>query len=227
MKKSKIWPLFLVFVLLLAGFAIWDFVKHRRVQEYVFTSPEIPGASLAKVETVQAAAFHRLRETLTRRMTAGDVRISVTWNTPEFFRALAAAEGEQDIKRHETLYHAYAERFNVHGSLVFTVVMNSDSVDLRAHAVRDKSLLRNDKAISVAPWQWSEARGSSSRHLEGVLSFPQRTEAGSPLMGHRIGEHLPGESPAVWIELVLNGLPSGEEAVFRWDLPSAAQETGS
>jgi hypothetical protein len=87
--------------------------------------------------------------------------------------------------------------------------------------VKEKSLLRNDKEISITPWRWSEARGSSSRHLEGVLSFPQMTAVGEHLIGHLIGEHLPGEKPPIVLELVLNKLPGGPEAVFHWDLPQS------
>ena len=43
--------------------------------------------------------------------------------------------------------------------------------------------------------------------------------AGEHLIGHRVGEHMPGEKPPVWLELVLKGLPGGQEAVFRWELP--------
>lgn len=214
----KIWPFVVIGVILLAGFMIWDYAKHRQVEKYVAVTPDIPGAEVPKGPAPELAAFHQMRESLTRKAAAGDIRISVVWDTPRFFKALAVAEGAQDIKRHDALYHAYAERFNLYSDLVFTVTMESGSVDLRTYNVKEKSLLRNDKEISITPWQWSEARGSTSRHLEGVLSFQQMTKADEHLIGHLIGEHLPGEPPPVWLELVLEGLPGGGEAVFRWDL---------
>lgn len=42
--------------------------------------------------------------------------------------------------------------------------------------------------------------------------------AGEHLVGHLVGEHLPGEKPPTWLELVLSGLPNGQEAGFRWEL---------
>ncbi|MBI3596433.1 MAG: hypothetical protein HY203_04690 [Nitrospirae bacterium] len=218
-RKAKIWPYVVVGLILLAGFIVWDFVKHREVEEFVSRSPDIPGAEVPEDSTAGVAAFHRVKDTFTRKATAGDVRITVTWNTPEFFRTLAVAEGARGMKRPDALYHEYAKRFNVHDNLGFTVIMDSTSVDLRMYDVKEKSLLRNDKEISIPPWQWSEGRGASSRHLEGVLFFPQMTEAGEHLIGHLIGEHLPGEKPPTWLELTLKGLPGEKEAVFRWDLP--------
>ena len=227
MMRQRIWPLVAIGLLLLAGFIIWDFAAHRRVEEFVAISPDIPGAVIPGGSAAELGTFRQVRDTLSRKAMQGDLRITVIWDTPEFFRTLAAAEGAPDIKRHEALYHAYAERFNFHRDLIFTLILDSEVTDLRTIDIRVKSLLRNDKGTSVGPWQWSEARGASSRHLEGVLFFSQRTEAGSPLMGHRIGEHLPGESPPIWLELVLKGLPGGQEAVFRWELPAAVQRTGS
>ncbi len=39
------------------------------------------------------------------------------------------------------------------------------------------------------------------------------------MIGHLVGEHLPGEPPPAWLELTLKGLLDGKEAVLRWDLP--------
>lgn len=59
-------------------------------------------------------------------------------------------------------------RFSAYDNLVFTVFMDSTSVNLRMYNVKEKSLLRNDKEISIPLWQWSETRGASPRHREGV-----------------------------------------------------------
>jgi hypothetical protein len=217
----RIWPFVVIGLILVAGFIVWDFVKHRQVEEYVGRTADIPGAGIPDASTAELAAFHRVKDTFTRKATAGDVRMTVTWNTPEFFRSLAVAEGAGGMKRPDALYHEYEKRFNAYDNLVFTVTMDSTSVDLRAYDVKEKSLLRNDKEISIAPREWSEARGASSRHLEGVLSFPQMTEAGEHLIGHLIGEHLPGEKPPTWLELTLKGFPDQKEAVFRWELPQS------
>lgn len=218
-RKAKIWPYVVVGLILLAVYIVWDFAQHRQVEKYVAVSSDIPGEGIPAGPAPELAAFHQVKDTFTRKAAAGDVRITVIWDTPKFFRTLAVAEGAQGIKRPDALYHEYEKRFNVYDNLVFTVIMESESVDLRTYAVNEKSLLRNDKEISITPWQWSEARGASSRHLEGVLSFPQMTAVGEHLIGHLIGEHLPGEKPPTVLELVLKGLPGGQEAVFHWDLP--------
>lgn len=218
-RAVKTWPLVAIGLFLLAGFVYWDYTRHRQVEKYVEMSPEIPGAEVTGDSPVELARFHEIRSTMTRRIVQGDVRITAVWNTPEFFRALANAEGAQarDIRRHETLYHAYGKKFNFHSDFIFTLVLDSASLDLRPYPVKETSVLRNDKGVEVIPWRWLEAR-SSSQHREGILFFPQRTQAGQPMIGHVVGEHLPGESPPVWIELTLKGLPGGQEAVLHWDL---------
>jgi len=215
----KIWPVVIVGVILLGGFIVWDYSKHRQVERYVAMSSDIPGAGVPNDDSTEVAAFHRVKDTWTRKAAAGDVKISVIWDTPEFFSSLALAEGARGPKRPDALYHEYEKRYGAYDNLVFTVIMDSDSVDLRAYDIKEKSLLRNDKEISNTAWQWSEARGSSARHLKGVLTFPQMTVGGEHLIGHLIGEHLPGEKPPTWLELVLGGLQNEQETVFRWELP--------
>src|SRR3972149_5754709 len=225
--QVKIWPFLVLGGLLLGGFIYWDFARHRQVEKAVAVSAEIPGAGVSGGLPVEYTSFREIRSSLTRGTVQGNIRIAVIWNTPGFFRALARVEGAQDIKRHETLYHAYDEKFGFLHDFVFTVILDSESVDLRAHGIKENSRLRNDKGTEVLSWHWVEGRDSSSRHLEGVLFFAQRTESGTPMIGHLIGEHLPGESPPKFLDLILKGLPGGQEAIFRWELPPATQETGS
>lgn len=216
--NTRIWPLAVVGLMVVAGIIGWDFGRHERVKQFVGHGSDIPGAAVPDGPGA-AAEFQRVKTALTQTVTQGDRTIRVTWDTPGFFRALAAAEGAQDIKRHETLYHAYAERFNLHRDLVFSVVIEAASADLRNWPVKQNSSVRNDKGDGVAAWQWREARGASARHLEGVLLVPQRTEAGAMILGHRVGEHLPGERAAGAIELTIGALPGGQDAVLRWSAP--------
>jgi hypothetical protein len=226
-KLVKVWPIIAIGLLLLAGFIYWDFARHREVEKYVAMTPEIPGAGVTGETPVGFAKFREVRNALTRKTAQGDVRITVVWNTDEFFKALAEAESAHDISRHGTLYHAYAEKFGFLHDFVFTIILDSSSVDLRSYLMKENALLRNDKGVEVSPWHWLEGRGSSSRHIEGVLSFPQRTKSGTPMMGHLTGEHLPGESPATFLELVLKELPGGQEVVLRWLLPlESSREQG-
>lgn len=222
----RIWQFVAMVLLVLAGFIVWDFARHRQVEQYVEMSPEIPGAGV-KGSTEEAATFRHMAHSLTRQGEAGEIKIVAVWNSPGFFNALATAEAAQarDITRHKTLYHDYAEKFDFHGSVVFTIVLDSASIDLETYQVKERSLLRNDKGMQVAPSRWLPGVRSSSRHVEGVLFFPQRTEAGESMIGHLPGAHLPGESPAASLELVLNGLPGGKEVLFRWNVSSPPQET--
>ena len=220
--KTRIWPLAVVGLVILAGFIYWDFARHERVKQFVGRGPDIPGAAVPAGPGT-AAEFQRVKAALTQTVRQGDVTIQVTWDTPEFFRALAAAEAAQDIPRHEVLYHEYAERFGLHRDLVFNVIVASDSVDLRGYPIQEHSRLRNDQGNEVAAGQWREARGSSARRLEGVLSFPQRTAAGQMMIGHLVGEHLPEESPAAALELALTVLPAGAPASFRWSVASGGE----
>jgi hypothetical protein len=153
------------------------------------------------------------------------VKISAVWNTDQFFKALAEAESAHDISRHEALYQAYAEKFGFLHDFVFTIILDSTSIDLRAYSVKENSILRNDKGVEVVALHWLEGSGSTPRHVEGVLSFPQRTESGTPMMGHLVGKHLPGESPAKFLDLLLKDLLGSQEIVFRWELPPTAQKT--
>lgn len=36
----------------------------------------------------------------------------------------------------------------------------------------------------------------------------------------------PGEKPAAYLELILKGLPEGQEAAFRWELTQESQKMG-
>lgn len=223
--KSKTWLVVGISLLLVVGFIIWNDATHRRVEEFVARGPAIPGSELPSSASEEFFAFAQVRNGLTRRVMQDDVKITVTWNTPAFFKALAAAEGEKDIRRHETLYHDYAERFNVHSELVFTVIMDSETVDLEMVPFIESSLLRNDKGYEVRPVRWSEGMAPSPRRREGLLYFPQRAIAGRHMIGHLTGGHMPGEKPPAVLELILKGSSEGEESVFRWELSPPEEES--
>lgn len=224
-KKTKIWPIALVGLLLIAGFIVWDLGRHERVAKFVATSSDIPGHGIPVASTAEFNAYQRVKTAMTRSSSTGDIKMTVVWNSPEFFNALATAEGAQagDITRHKTLYHDYAEKFDYNSDFIFTVVLESPSTNLMGYPMKGKALLRNDKGDKVLPWQWREGLQSTARHLEGVLIFPKRNEAGVLLIGHLLGEHLPGESPPQFIELVLKGISGGPDTVFRWPTPEAVE----
>lgn len=107
--------------------------------------------------------------------------------------------------------------------LTFSIALHSETIDVRSIPVGQTSLLRNDKGTEIIPWRWIESRGQSARHLEGVLLFPERSPAGNRLMGHLLGEHLPGETPPRHIEMVLKELSGGLDVVLRWDLSKESE----
>jgi hypothetical protein len=168
--------------------------------------------------------FGNVRSQLTRVKKSGDVRAVVTWNSPKFFKALAAAEGGPDVKRHQVLYHKYAERFRVHSDIAFTLVMDSESFDLFEYSVKENVLLRNDKGDEALPSMWEELTSTSPQYLEGILYFPQRSKAETLMIGHLTGEHMPGERPPTFIELVIKGLPGNKEETLRWELPRGSAD---
>ncbi len=221
---AKVWVWTGIVIVLLVGVMYWDWAQHAEVEKFVTEGPDIPGKGLPAGGSPELAEFEKVRSQYTRIKKSDEVRISATWNSPKFFKALAAAEGEHDIKRHEVLYHEYAERFGFHRDIVFTLVMDSDSPDLFEYLVKENVFLRNDKGDEAKPLRWSKLISTSPPHIEGLLYFSQRNKAGTLMIGHLPGEHMPGESPPTFFELVIKGLPGGAEEKLRWDLPQVLPE---
>ncbi|HEX9756297.1 MAG TPA: hypothetical protein VGB26_00690 [Nitrospiria bacterium] len=217
--RTKIWLWIVIGALFLVGVIYWDWAQHAKVEKFVAEAPDIPGKGLPSKGSPEHEEFEKVRKQFTRFKKNEKVQILATWNSPTFFKALAAAEREHDVKRHEVLFHEYAERFRVHSDIVFTLVMDSDSFDLFEYSVKENVLLRNDKGDEAKPLMWSKLTSFSPQHLEGILYFPQRNKAGTLMMGHLTGEHIPGERPPIFIELVIQKLQGNQEMVLQWEVP--------
>ena len=69
----------------------------------------------------------------------------------------------------------------VNAGPVFTVVMDTHSVDLDRIDLRDLAVLRTDDGREVRPNGWDAPKGG--HHREGNLTFPTSAEDGSALLG--------------------------------------------
>ena len=66
---------------------------------------------------------------------------------------------------------------------VFTVVMDTHSIDLDGFDLQKLALLRTDSGVEVAPVAWDA--GPGGHHREGKLRFPATVD-GRPLLGESV-----------------------------------------
>ena len=87
---------------------------------------------------------------------------------------------------------------------VFTVAMDTHSVDLNDFDLRQLALLRaNDEPVQPIAWDAPK----SGHHREGALTFPSVTVDGKPVLGPDVRS----------VELVIRDVAGIPERVFRWD----------
>ncbi len=98
-----------------------------------------------------------------------------------------------------------------HGGAMFTVVMDTHSVDLDEVDLRDRALLRTSDGREAYPVTWDAPKGG--HHREGTLTFPAQTADGHPLITDAT------ES----ITLTLMQIAGVAARSFRWSLPAAAR----
>lgn len=89
---------------------------------------------------------------------------------------------------------------------VFTVAMDTHSVDLDGYDLRTLALLRTDQGTEVQPASWDAPKGG--HHREGTLTFPTTTADGKPLLGPETRS----------FELIIRGIAGVPERKFRWTL---------
>ncbi|MBI4345092.1 MAG: hypothetical protein HY555_05895 [Euryarchaeota archaeon] len=111
----------------------------------------------------------------------GGVTISVVYATPEYFNARGEAEKAQE--------------YELDKYLVFTVAMDTHSVDLSPYKMEAITFLRdgNGKEYPAKDWR---ALSDSSHHRSGVVRF----------------QKIEGKA----LEVVIKGVAGEEERVFRW-----------
>lgn len=130
----------------------------------------------------RGAGVQDIADALTRRDAGqGGVTISVIYATPEYFNARGEAEKAQE--------------YELDKYLVFTVAMDTHSVDLSPYRMEAITFLRDDRGNEYPARDW-RALSDSSHHRSGVVRF-QKVEGNA-------------------FELVIKGVAGVGERVFRW-----------
>jgi len=128
---------------------------------------------------------------------AGAVEAEALYQTVDYFQALAQKEGTS----FERYQRDYLDKY-----LVFSLSLNTHSVDLSPYQLEALSLLRDGRGRDAQPVRWEEDQGSSSHHRSGRLLFPRE-----------------GLDPASGLELVVRDVGGVTERTFRWDGPSLGE----
>ncbi len=115
---------------------------------------------------------------LTQRNSGGSVTLDVTWRNPK-----------------------------AGGPLVFSVTMDTHSVNLDGYDLGKLTVLRNDQGQEVMPQTWDGPPGG--HHRSGNLTFPTTDGSGRPIVG-------PGTKR---LELVIRDVSGVKERVLTWELP--------
>lgn len=89
---------------------------------------------------------------------------------------------------------------------VFTVALDTHSVDLDGYDLLRLAALRTDQGAEVQPSSWDAPKGG--HHREGKLVFPTAAADGSPLLGPQTHT----------LELVIRDIAGVRERTFRWTL---------
>ena len=87
-------------------------------------------------------------------------------------------------------------------SLVFSVAMNTHSVDLDPYDLAALAVLRDDTGNEYYPVSWSAAAGG--HHRRGTLAFPLPDSV--------------SQGSARYIEMVIRDVAGIEERVLKWEL---------
>lgn len=127
------------------------------------------------------AGVQDIAATLTRRDGGqGGVTISVVYATPEYFNAKGEAGKVQE--------------YELDKYLVFTIAMDTHSVDLSPYRMEEITFLRDDGGKEYPAKDW-RALSDSSHHRSGVVRFPR----------------IEGKT----LEVVIKGV-AGVERVYKW-----------
>lgn len=87
---------------------------------------------------------------------------------------------------------------------VFTVSMDTHSVDLDRYDLRQLAVLRTDQGQEIQPTGWDAPKGG--HHREGTLTFPATTADGQPVVGPNTRN----------VELVIRNVAGVPERILRW-----------
>ncbi len=90
--------------------------------------------------------------------------------------------------------------------LVFSVAMDTHSVNLDGIDLAKSAVLRTDAGVEVKPEKWESPPGG--HHRSGSITFPSKDGSGKPLLGSGVKS----------IELVIRDVASVKERVLRWEV---------
>ena len=91
-------------------------------------------------------------------------------------------------------------------ALRFEIRLDTHSVNLDQYDFKQLATLQNDRGVAVKPLTF-EKKGSG-HHVQQVLSFPAKDEAGKPVLGEG----------ARAVELVLSDLANVPQRILRWEV---------
>lgn len=103
---------------------------------------------------------------------SGSASQSATLTTPQ-----TSKQGPVTVEARLSSAHGAGDT----GPLVFSIVLDTHSVDLAAIDLTGSASLRDDRGRSVAAVRWDAPRGG--HHVQGVLTFPGVLPDGSALHG--------------------------------------------
>ena len=149
---------------------------------------------------------------LTREVSGGRVAVVATHEAPILFSALAclgAAQQGRGEDEAERLLQTYWRAHDLDRYHVFSLALESTSLDLTSYRPESDIRLRSAAGYEVPPETWIEdATPMPDRYRVGMLHFPRLSASGQPLLAEDDD----------WVELRL-WAPDGQEHTLRWELP--------
>ena len=91
-------------------------------------------------------------------------------------------------------------------ALRFEIKLDTHSVNLDQYDLKQLATLRNDRGVAVKPLSFEKS--GSGHHVQNVLAFPARDEAGNPVVGDGANS----------LELVLIDIGNVPQRILRWEV---------
>ncbi len=88
------------------------------------------------------------------------------------------------------------------GLLLFSVALNTHSVDLDQYDLGELAVLRDDEGTEYHPTYWDSAPGG--HHKQGILHFPSPDSL--------------SQGKAKYVEIVIRDIDNIKERILKWDL---------
>ncbi len=88
----------------------------------------------------------------------------------------------------------------------FEIKLDTHSVNLDQYDLKQLATLRNDRGVAVKPLTFEKT--GSGHHIQNILAFPAKDEAGKSVAGDGVSS----------LELVLFDIADVPQRVLRWDV---------